>query len=73
MCFSQMASLKPHHSEGHEELVLVVVDVLVEVLQLLLPREETFCCLVCLSLPVQYVGFDLLCGWVCSILALHSC
>ena len=54
--------MKPHHVEGQLlwALVLVVVEVLVEVLQLLLPEQETFCWLPCVAVPLHHVDFDLL-------------
>ena len=53
-------------------LDLVVVKVLVKVLQLLLPEQETSCWLPCVDVLLHHVGFDLLDECVGGTLALHS-
>ena len=63
MCLSHMASMKPHWAEDQllVELVLVVVEVLDEMSQLHLPRQDIdLCWLVYSTLLLRNVGSDLL-------------
>ena len=68
-----MASMKPRFSV-HQLLwamALVVVVKLTEVLQLLQPKQESYCLLLFFALPLHHVGFVLLDECLSLALALH--
>ena len=69
-----MASMKPHCPANQLlwALALVVVVELIEVLQLLQPKPETSCLLLCFAVPLHHVGFVLLDECVSCTLALHG-
>ena len=67
-----MASMKPHCPANQLlwALALVVVVELIEVLQLLQPKQETYFLLLCFAVPPHHVG-SVLDVYVSCTLALH--